>query len=169
MSSNFTNKVPYLRVSRTFPDDETKELSNELSKTYIEIATYVNARIIGFFTPNRPTVTGENWYFTSQRNQSLRQIYIVPSGVVDGSTIDLGFKLNTIFQISPRSYGSYTDSAGSWYGFIYASNVAIAGQYSFYIKVNAASTISDQIVIKIGAGAPVLVTGTLVVEWTATV
>lgn len=169
MSSNAFNKVPYLRTSRTFPDDDANILSQELGKAYIDIALHVNQRVIGIFSPNKPTVTGESWYFTPQRNQSLRQIYILSSTIVDNSTIDIGFKLSTIYQISPRSYGSFTDATGNWYGIIYGSSVAIAGQYSFYVKVNAASTISDQIVIRVGAVAPAITTGTIVVEWTSSV
>jgi hypothetical protein len=169
MSSNAFNKVPYLRTSRTFPDDDVNILTQELGKAYIDIALHVNQRIIGIFTPNKPAVTGESWYFTPQRNQSLRQIYILDNTIVDNSTIDIGFKLETIFQISPRSYGSYTDIAGNWYGIIYASSVPIAGQYSFYVKVNTGSTKTDQIVVRVGAGAPAINNGTIVLEWTSDV
>jgi hypothetical protein len=169
MSSNVFNKVPYLRTSRTFPDDDANVLSQELGKAYIDIALHLNQRIIGIYSPNKPTVTGESWYFTPQRNQSLRQIYTLDNTIVDNSTINIGFKLDTIFQISPRSYGSFTDDT-NWYGLIYASSVPIAGQYSFYVKLNTApNNTSDQIVIRIGAGAPAITSGTIVLEWTSPV
>lgn len=164
MSSNVFNKVPYLRTSRTFPDDDVNILTQELGKAYIDIALHVNQRVIGIFTPNKPCVTGESWYYTPQRNQSLRQIFVLDDTIVNGSTINIGFKLDIIFNISPRSYGSFTDGI-NWYGIIYGSNVAIVGQYSFYVNANGSSATSDQITILVGAGAPAITSGTIVLEW----
>ena len=152
MNNTFSN-VSYLRTTRSFPTEDVKQLSVELNKSYIDIANSVNCRTIGIFGKNRPNVTGESWYFTSQRQQSQRQIYTF----IAAGNIPHGINLNEIYQISPNSYGSFTDGT-NWYGVIYASNTAIAAQVSFYVT-------PANIVVLSGAGAPTITNGTINLEW----
>jgi hypothetical protein len=160
---NIVNTVPYIKTSRDFPND-ADNLSQELDKSYIEIAQAVNLRIIGLFSVNRPAITGESWFLNKPRQQTLRQVYIVPAGITTGSTIDLGFKIDQIYEFSPKCYGSYTDGTDS-YGLIFASNTPITGQISFYLHVNAASTVSDQIVFVVDGAAPAITSGLVIIEW----
>lgn len=151
---------PYLREQRQFPNDDVRELSNQTDHAYIDIAQKVNARTIGLYALNFQIVTGESWYFTGQPNrlQSLRQIYTFTA---TGSFAH-GINFATVFQFSPRSYGSFYDNASptlrNYYGVIYASSVAIAGQVSFYVT-------STDIVVLAGAGAPTIVGGVIDLEW----
>lgn len=91
MNTNLLNPAPYLRTSRNFPVD-SKKLEVELNSSYIDIANCVNARTIGIFPTNRPTVTGERWYLTSSTQQTLRQIYSF-GAIASGAELDipLGF------------------------------------------------------------------------------
>lgn len=163
------NQVAYLRTSRSFPEDDIHTLCLECNRSYVDIANAVNIRVIGLFTTHKSSITGESWYFNSQKRQSLRQIYVIPPTVTSGSTINIGFKLSKIYQISPKSCGSYTDASGNWYGIQYSTDVVLSGRITFYVTVNPASTISDQIVVQISGSAPVLVTGTIDLEWIADV
>lgn len=152
MSSNVVNQVPYLRTSREFPDEST-ELADEVNKSYIDIANAVNSRTIGIFPTTRPAITGESWFITNnQKQQSLRQVYTFTTT----GNVAHGIPISSISQIS-KSYGSFTD-ATNYYGAIYASNVAIAGQISYYIT-------ATNIVILSGAGAPTISSGIIVIEW----
>lgn len=160
---NIVNTVSYLPTSREFPID-IPNLVVELNKSYLEIAQAVNSRTIGIFSTNRSAITGDEWFINPRKQQSLRQVYTVPSGIISGSTIDIGFKISTIAQFSPKTYGVFTNGT-DWYGLIFGSNVAIAGQVSFYIHVNGASTVSDQIVFLVDAAAPTVSSGTIVLEW----
>jgi hypothetical protein len=159
MSSNVINQVAFLRTSREFPE-ELHQLTVEINKTYLDIANAVNSRVIGIFTINRPAQTGESWFFTTRRQQSFRQVYTFTTT----ANINIGFKLSSIAQISPRSYGSFTDAAGNWYGIIYASNVAIGGQLSFFLLATADPK-TDQIEFEVGGGAPTITSGFIVLEW----
>lgn len=161
MNFSVVNQVAFLRTTRNFPED-LKQLTIEVNKTYVDIANAVNVRTIGLFPTNRPALTGESWYLSgNQRRQSLRQIYQFTSTV----DINIGFKLSEIDSISKNTYGSYTDSTGNWYGAIFGSNVAIAGQISFFLFVNAGSSSSDLIRFLVGAGAPTLTKGVIDLEW----
>lgn len=151
--NNTISNVSYLRTSRSFPTDDVRQLSVELSKSYIDIANVVNSRVIGIFAMNRPNVTGESWFFTSARQQSQRQVYTFTAT----GNIPHGLTLSEIYQISPKSYGSFTDGT-NWYGTIYASSVTIAGEVTFYVT-------PTNIVVLSGAGAPVITKGTIVLEW----
>lgn len=161
--NNIINQIPFLRTSREFPED-IHQLTVEINKSYLDIANIVNARTIGLYPTNRAAITGNSYFFTTARQQSLRQIYIVRSGIMTGSAINLGFKISSISQFSPKCYGTYTDGT-NWYGLIFASNVAIAGQVSFYLAVNGASTMTDQIVFEVDAAAPAVTYGTVIAEW----
>ncbi len=152
MSSNVVNQVPYLRTSRDFPKD-IDELSIQLSKSYLDIANVVNQRIIGIFPTVRPAITGESYFITNnQRQQTLRQVYTFTN------TIAINHNIKNVFPNQFTScYGSYTDGINS-YGLFFATSVAIAGQITFYIT-------STQIIFLIGAGAPAMTSGRIVLTW----
>lgn len=158
MSANVVNQIAFLRTSRKFPEDQ-KELIFEVNKAYIDTAQAVNDRTIGIYSINRPAITGNSYFFTSRKQQSFRQMYVFTST----ANIKLGFKLSNIFQII-QMYGLYT-SGTKTFGLIPATSVAIAGQISFYIDVDATDTKSDLIKFVLGAGAPALTRGTIIVEW----
>lgn len=152
MTSTVLNKSPYMRTSRAFPE-EIQSLAVEINRTYIEIASKMNDRTIGLFPIAKPAITGENWYITrDRRQQSLRQIYPFTTT----TSIPHGLNFANISQFTKPS-GEWTDGT-NWYGIIHGSNVAIPGQISFFIDpVN--------IVILVGAGAPALTSGAIVLEW----
>lgn len=154
MNTNRTvNQFPYIRVQRKFPDDQ-RELIIELDRSYVDTANAINVRSIALFTTNRPTNTGQSWYFQglNEKKQALRQVYTfsstgnIPHGVP-----------NTEYLVFSRCFGFFTDGT-NFYGVIFGSNVAIAGQISFYIN-------STNIVILSGAGAPSITSGYIVLEW----
>ena len=153
-SSSIANPGNYLRTSRNFPSD-IQGLQVELSKSYVDIANQVNNRISGIYGVSTPTVTGESWFISGEvgRQQTLRQLYPFTAA----GNIAHGINWTSVSLISPRSYGSYTDGT-NWYGTIYASSVAIAGQVSFYVT-------PTNIVVVADAGAPAFVAGVIILEW----
>jgi len=166
MSSNVVNNVAYLITTRNFPE-EAKELSVELSRTYIDIANAVNNRTIGLFPTTRPAISGNSYFISNnQRNQSQRQVFTFTS------TANIAHPI--IYSQSPyigAMYGQYTDSATkNWYGLIAGTTVAIAGQISFYLTPNDPMTgTPGNIVFVLGAGAPPLTKGIIVLEWLSNV
>ncbi len=152
MTIDVINQNPYLRTSRNFPLD-LGELSVEINKSYIDIANAVNNRTISLFPTTRAAITGESWFLVNnRRQQSMRQVYTFTS------TAAIAHGLNFVqFDGFTRLFGQFTDGT-NWYGLIAGSNVAIAGQVSFYIGPTNITFLS-------GAGAPVLTSGRLVLEW----
>ena len=152
MSTNVINQVPYLRTSREFPED-LQPLAVQVNKSYVDIANAVNNRIIGLFPINRPAITGESWYLiNNQRQQTLRQVYTFTT------TASINHNVNVIDPNQfTRCFGSYTDGTNS-FGLFWGTSVAIAGQITFYIT-------ATQIVFLVGAGAPALTEGRIVLEW----
>lgn len=151
MSSNVVNQIPYIRTSREFPQ-EVQQLAIEVNKSYVDIANNINARTIGIFPTNRPAITGESWFIDNQRQQTLRQVYAFTTT----AAINHGINVSAIERFT-RMFGTFTDGT-NWYGLIAGSNVAIAGQISFYLT-------PTQIIFLVGAGAPALTKGTIVLEW----
>lgn len=157
------NNVPYLRTTREFPLDAAG-LTQEVSKSYLDVATAVNNRTIGIYPVNKPSITGNNYFLTTGRQQSLRQVYTF-GVIVNGSTINIGFKLSSISQII-LMYGTYL-SGSSYFGIISADTSPISGQISFYVSVNGSSTTSDVIIFVVDGAAPSITSGTIVLEWIA--
>ncbi len=152
MSSNVVNQVAYLRTSREFPHD-MDQLTQEVNKAYVDVANAVNNRIIAIFPTNRPAISGESWFLiNNQRQQGLRQVY----SFTTTASINHGLTTTAISRFT-HTYGEFTDGT-NWYGLIASSSVAIAGQISFYIT-------PTQIVFLVGAGAPALTLGNIVLEW----
>lgn len=101
MSANVSNQTSFLRTSREFPL-ESQPLSVELNKSYIDIAIAVNSRVIGIFPTNRAAITGESWFLTNQKQQTLRQIYPFTAA----GNIAHGINTATIFGFT-RIYGAF--------------------------------------------------------------
>jgi len=149
---NNLNQVPNLRTSRQFPQD-SKQLSIELEKAYIDIANAVNNRTIGLYGSNRPSGTGNSYFISkNQRQQEIRQVYTFTTT----TAIPHGLNLDHIDYFT-NCFGSFTDGT-NWYGLIYGSNVAIAGQISFFVG-------PTNITFLVGAGAPALTRGIIVLQW----
>ena len=164
------NSTPYLRNSRSFPD-ELLQLSTESDKAYVEVARSINDRTIGLYPIRRPSITGNKYYFESQPQQSLRQMYVLGNSLAD---IPIGFKVSNIYTVA-NMYGTYTDAVsppGNIYGFIAGApnaGTGIAGQILFYIFVDTGSTTTDVIRFVSGAGAPTITSGLIVLEWISNV
>lgn len=148
------NQVAYLRTTREFPK-ELDQLSVESNKAYLDVANAVNSRTIGIFPTNSPAITGESWFITNQRQQTLRQVYTFTT------TAPITHNVNGLHGITPinftRPFGTYTDGTNG-YGLIFGSNVAIPNQISFYLT-------TTQIIFVLGAGAPALTSGRITLEW----
>jgi len=146
------NQSPFIKSSREFPPD-VNQVSVILTRAYIEIAQSINDRTIGLFPSTRPAITGNSYYVDrNRRQQSLRQAYTF----ITTANIDHGIDITGIFDMAAM-YGQYTDGT-NWYGIIAASSVPIAGQITFYLT-------PTQIVFNVGAGAPALTKGIIVLEW----
>jgi hypothetical protein len=152
MSTVVANQTPFLRTSRNFPL-EMQPLAVELSRSYVDIAEKMNDRIIGIYPTNTPAITGESWFLTSHKQQTLRKIFTFTAA----GNIPHGLIWTSIAQISPNSYGSFTDGT-NWYGAIFGSSTAIAGQVSFYVT-------PTNVVVLSGAGVPAISSGIINLEW----
>lgn len=152
MSANVVNQVAYLRTSRTFPND-LNQLAVETNKAYVDTANAVNNRTISMFPTVRPAINGESWFITAnQKQEAFRQVYKFTTT----ANIPHNVK-NVVPGQFVRGFGEYTDGTNT-YGLIYGSNVAIAGQISFYIS-------STNIIFLVGAGAPTVTSGLVIIEW----
>lgn len=148
---------PFLRNQRDFPDDDITTLCTQIDQMYIDVAQKVNSRTIGIFPVNYQSITGEKWFLQGVRSQqTLRQVYTFTAA----GSIAHGITWSSVSQITKPS-GSYTNGT-NWYGVIYASSVAIAGQATFYITPTS-------IVIQLGAGAPAISSGSIILEWLSVV
>jgi len=155
MSSNVVNQVSFLRTSREFPE-ELHTLAVEINKGYIDIANAVNSRTIGIFPKNRPAITGESWFITSQRQQTLRQVYTFTSA----GSIPHGINFATIAGFT-AIYGTiYTGT--NWIPLPYVDVVNATNQISVIVN-------SSNIVISAGATAPTISSGFVVLEWLSNV
>jgi hypothetical protein len=151
-SSNIVNPTPYLRTSREFPE-EPKILIRELDKMYLDVANNVNTRIIGLFPKNTPAITGEKWFLTNNiPQQTLRKVFTFTAT----TSINHNISVTSPSQFI-RCFGSYTNGTNT-FGLPFATSVAVAGLITFYVT-------STQIVFLVGAGAPALTSGTIVLEW----
>ncbi len=154
MTTNNFQLSAFLREQRQFPNEDIVELSAQCDHSYIDIAQKVNLRTIGVYPTGFPILNGENWYTTGQptKRDGYRRVYPFTAA----GTIAHGINPSSIFLFA-NSFGSYTDGT-NYYGAIFASNVAIAGQITFYVT-------PTNIVILAGAGAPAITSGLITLQW----
>jgi len=160
-------QAPYLREQRQFPNEDLRELSKESDLAYIDVATKVNLRTIGTYALNFQIITGNQWFLNGQptRQQTLRQVY----EFTGAGNIPTLIEFPSVDRFI-NCYGSYTESgSGDFYGVIFATNIPIAGQVTFYLTPSTSpppnSFPSYDIVVLVDAGAPAVTEGTIVLEW----
>jgi hypothetical protein len=154
MTTNNFQVSPFLTSQRKFPYENISDLALQSDLAYIDVAQKVNLRTIGIFPTNYPVLTGETWFINGQnlRQQTLRQVYTFTAT----GNIPHGINFASVSAFT-APFGSFTDGT-NYYGAIYASNVAIVGQVSFYVT-------PTNIVVIAGAGAPAIVSGIIVLQW----
>lgn len=145
-------QAPFLRNQRQFPFDAVQNLSFEVDRTYIDIASKVNARTIGLYAVNFPVVTGEDWFLTgqSQKQQTLRQLY---TGTGTGS-FSHGIDISKITGFT-RIYGTFL-SGSNWDPLPYVDVTLLSN------CVGLSVTPTD---IVISSGTTVVGTWYVVLEW----
>lgn len=162
MTSNVVNQTPYLRTSRRFPE-ESKDLVQELSKSYLDTALAVNARTIGIYPSNNPAVTGNIWYFNGLKHQTLRKIF--PFGAIaPGASLNIPLGYDN-FQTIVNIYGSIqTQTTYRPVPYIDPSSLS----NGMAILVQPILGILN-VTIKLGSTAPPAVSGFAVVEFLSAV
>jgi hypothetical protein len=152
MTSNVSNQVPFLRTTRTFPE-EAQPLSVELTRSYLDIAEKVNDRTIGIFATNKPIVTGESWFLnTGKKQQTLRQIYPITSAAAFNHNIN--FQNVTTFTVI-RGIGF---DGTNYYPIPFVSSSTVAANIGIIVT-------PTQVVISPGGSAPAIVSAVIVLEW----
>jgi hypothetical protein len=155
MSTRVVNSVPYLRTTRDFPEDN-QSMRMELNKSYVDTANAINARVIGIFPTNLPAITGEEWFISGMKQQSLRRVYNF-SSFSSPQSIAHGLTLSQISLIT-RIYGTATDGT-NWYPLPYVDPASATNQISLYIT-------GTNIVITAGGGSPPSISsGIVILEW----
>lgn len=152
--SGLVQNNPYLREQRQFPFDDLRMLANQCDQAYIDVANKVNARTIGNYAVNLFSITGERYFLqgSPRPQQVLRQVF----PFTGAGNVPHGINTETVTAFI-NCFGEYTDGT-NWYGTIYGSNVAIAGQISFYVT-------PTNIVVLVDAGAPAITGGYIVLSW----
>lgn len=155
---NHVQQMPYLRTQRYFPNKEVKEVASEMDQAYIDIAEKVNARTIGLFAENYPSVTGESYYLagSNRRQQTLREVYTFTSTANIPHNIDI----ETVTYFTDIFAGFWDgNTPPKWQLLPYVDVVSATNQISFNI------TTSD-IVFTVGAGSPPTITsGIIILTW----
>lgn len=153
MTNNF-QQSPYLRDQRQFPNDDVRDLSNQVDHAYIDIANKVNARTVGVYALGNQIVTGEQWLLSggNTKQQTLRQVY----QFAGAGNIAHGINFASITQFT-RCWGTYTDGT-NWYGVIFTTTTGLAGQVTFSIT-------PTNIVVVVDGAAPAVTQGSIILEW----
>lgn len=148
---------PYIRAQRSFPNKDMKELSVEMDRAYIDIATKINDRTIGTFSLNNSVVTGEQWYLQgTQKQQTIRQVYTI----LGSGAIGHGIDFSSITGIT-KIYGTFTDGT-NYYPLPYVDITNTNKQVNIVVT-------PSQIVITSGASAPTVQSAMIVLEWLSNV
>lgn len=145
--------TPYLETSRRFSQDPAL-LENILSKMYLDVASFVNARVIGIYELSS-AITGEKWFSNNSSNintkrQTQRQVY-----QFSDATLVFSHNLSGVTAFT-RIYGTFTDGT-LFYPLPYVSPTA-ANQ----VGVSVSAT---QVTVTKGGGAPTITSGFVILEY----
>lgn len=145
---------PFIQLQRNFPVDNMQALGITLDQSYIDIASKINARTIGRYSLNNPSVTGESWFFNgqAQKQQTLRQIYSITSYTNFNHNIPIN-NISTFTQIRGIGY-----DGTNWFPIPFVNATLVAGQVEIYAT-------PTQVVFVAGGSAPTIVSGFILLEW----
>lgn len=141
----------FLRTSRSFPE-ELDRLTVECNKSYVEIASAVNNRVIGIFPVNKPAITGNSYYLTSSRQQTLRQIFSITSY----TNFNHGISTTSI-PFFPVIKGSGFNGV-NYFPIPFVNGSDTTGQVEVFVN-------STQVVFVAGVNAPTITSGIIELEW----
>lgn len=161
--NDFLSNSGYLRTAKSFPT-EPHQLSVEINRSYVDIAHTVNNRIIGFFTVNRSTATGESWYiFKNQKQQTLRQVYTF-GAIAPGTELDIPHGLTNFDQFT-KIYGTVvTTTPGDYRPLPYIDPATLSTGMALLVGIVGGV---PSIRIVLGATALPVSKGLVVLEWLA--
>lgn len=151
MSTNLPNQVPFLRTQRLFPQ-EAQPLSVEMDRAYVDIASSVNRRTMGITPTINSVQNGNILYIGGNQLNGFRKAFVFTATTAITHNVQIVNKTQFL-----DCYGTYTDGTNS-YGLPFSTNVAVAGTITFYLS-------ATQIVFLVGAGAPALTAGRIVLNW----
>lgn len=141
---------PYLPINQTFSEDD-KQFLIQITNRDRDMARGVNIREIGIYDLTQ--VPNGQQYFNPNNVQikrgAFRKVFTFTA------TGNIAHGITGLTQV--MAYGEFTDGT-NFYGAIYASSVAIAGQVTFYVS-------PTNIVIQAGAGAPSITSGVIVLDY----
>lgn len=123
----------------------------QITKAYSDIARSINTRDIAIYDLNQ-NVNGQEWFNPANvqlKRDGFRRVY----QFTGAGNIAHGITNLTLVT----AYGEYTDGT-NFYGAIFGSSVAIAGQVTFFLT-------PTNIVIQSGAGAPAITSGVIVLNF----
>lgn len=149
--------MPYLRTTRNFPE-EAHQLTVEVNRSYVDIAQAVNLRTIGIFPTNNPAVTGNSYFLSTQRNQSLRQLYTF-GAIASGATLTIPHNIVDFTQFAFIG-GTCITALPDYRPIPYASINLITDQIDIRIDKT-----TKRIVIINGSSAPAIISGIVILEW----
>ncbi|MDE1970959.1 MAG: hypothetical protein KGI50_05285 [Patescibacteria group bacterium] len=147
-----TKSAPYLRLQRQFPSDDIHSMSIEMNRAWIDLALKVNARTIGTYSQGNPSATGNTYYYSGKSLPSQSQLYLYTGS----ATIAHGISVSTATKFV-RIYGTLTDGT-NWYPLPYVDVTDVTKS----MTVNVDST---NINVTLGASAPSVTSGYVVLEW----
>lgn len=144
------SESPYLPNSFRFSEDDSVLIS-QLTRMYGSIAFRLNNREISIYD-FQERLTGQKWTDVNNLQVPKETFRKVFSFTAAGS---FAHNISALTQV--LGWGEFTDGT-NFYGAIYGSSVAIAGQVSFYVT-------PTNIVVLSGAGAPTITAGVIVLEY----
>lgn len=140
----------FLIINQRF-SEEWEIFLTQVTKINSDISRAVNIRDIAIYDKTE-SITGQQWFNpnnTQIKRDAFRQVFTFTAV----GNIAHGISNLTLVN----AYGEFTDGT-NFYGAIYGTNVAIAGQISFYVT-------PTNIVVQAGAGAPAITSGVITLNY----
>lgn len=155
MSTPTNRTQPFLVSSRSFPSKDLTDLTNELDRMYIDIASKVNARSIGMFTTTEVN-TGDNWVLSGRASQKSTFRKVIP--ITGAGNYAHNLTIDNIGEFV-KIYGAFTDGSGNSYPLPYVDVTNVNNQVALSIT-------STNVVVTAGGGSPPTISsGKVVIEW----
>jgi hypothetical protein len=157
-----TQTAPYLPRQRNFPSNNPEGLALEIDKAYVDIAARVNVKTNGLFAVNYQVTTGEQWYLNGQpkKQQTLRRVYSF-GAIAAGTELDIPIGITGYTQFT-RIYGTVITTMPDYRPLPYVDPITLTTGMGVLVGPVAGV---QSIRIVVGATAPSVTSGLVVLEW----
>jgi hypothetical protein len=162
-------RQPYLKVQWLFPNTDLKDMSAQMDKAYIDIASKVNDRVIGIYPERKIVPTGSKWYLNGYTRalQTFREVIVFPA-MASGTFLNIDTGVPNLISFTSINGVAALDTGTDWRPLPYVDPSLLTTSMTVLVEPNPSGG-NQSVKVVLGATAPNISAAYVTIEWLSSV